>query len=630
MRTSTSPWKLHGLAFLVSLLAPIVAAEQATQPFAWPAGYLNARTATDPEKPKPAATPRELRLARTHHSISIEWHIDGDTDHDATCRVSYKRTDETAWHEAMPLLRVDYFGWYAGRPAKSPFNMLAGSILFLRPGAEYDVKLRLTDPDNGQPTEETKRVRTKPWPTFSTPARELHVTPIAREGASGNGSSNDPFQGLSVALAAAKPGDLLLLHGGDYGEANVKASGTAGSSNSPTDTTRYIGFKPAGDGPVLFRRLVPQGSHLWFEGLTFQRITERNAIKASGVCENIVVRNCTFRDYHDSIILSRESVGWHISNNDIVGDTVKGISGEGVELNQSPDHTVCYNRIARSADGISYPLTNCDLFGNDIFDMSDDPIEPDYGYANIRIWGNRLHGLSAVTFQAMFCGPWYIVRNHAICRGNIFKLRVQDRFVVVNNTLAGWTTPVRHAHGLLTAVMRNNIWINLGGTEFIWQASAPDNAKFRENTAKHVLFDSVVANWKTDVDYDGFEFSAATLNPKSKQHNPWNWLDRRFEDLPSLTAAIGIEAHGRLLDRTKDFESFTVTKESSGKDAPIIAITPNGQAKDAGVALPNIAEEFNGKSPDLGAFELGSALPHYGPRPDPNAIPVEWVLKHQR
>ena len=67
-----------------------------------------------------------------------------------------------------------------------------------------------------------------------------------------------------------------------------------------------------------------------------------------------------------------------------------------------------------------------------------------------------------------------------------------------------------------------------------------------------------------------------------------------------------------------------------GKDAPLIKITATGQAKDAGVALPNIAEEFDGKSPDLGAFEAGGPVPHYGPRKDPDAVPMEWVLKHQR
>ena len=33
----------------------------------------------------------------------------------------------------------------------------------------------------------------------------------------------------------------------------------------------------------------------------------------------------------------------------------------------------------RTADAISSPNRNCDIYGNDIFDVSDDAIEPDYG-----------------------------------------------------------------------------------------------------------------------------------------------------------------------------------------------------------------------------------------------------------
>ena len=43
---------------------------------------------------------------------------------------------------------------------------------------------------------------------------------------------------------------------------------------------------------------------------------------------------------------------------------------------------------------------------------------------------------------------------------------------------------------------------------------------------------------------------------------------------------------------------------------------------DAGIVLPNINDEFTGRAPDLGAFELGKPLPHYGPRSEaPGAVP---------
>ena len=38
-------------------------------------------------------------------------------------------------------------------------------------------------------------------------------------------------------------------------------------------------------------------------------------------------------------------------------------------------------------------------------------------------------------------------------------------------------------------------------------------------------------------------------------------------------------------------------------------------AVDAGVPLPGINDGYRGRAPDLGAYELGADLPHYGPRP---------------
>jgi len=44
-------------------------------------------------------------------------------------------------------------------------------------------------------------------------------------------------------------------------------------------------------------------------------------------------------------------------------------------------------------------------------------------------------------------------------------------------------------------------------------------------------------------------------------------------------------------------------------------LKPGSAAVDRGVVLPNVTDGFSGTSPDLGALEVGSAAPHYGPRP---------------
>jgi hypothetical protein len=50
-------------------------------------------------------------------------------------------------------------------------------------------------------------------------------------------------------------------------------------------------------------------------------------------------------------------------------------------------------------------------------------------------------------------------------------------------------------------------------------------------------------------------------------------------------------------------------------DAVDLQLRAGSAAVDAGMVLPTITDGYKGKAPDLGAYELGAELPHYGPRP---------------
>jgi hypothetical protein len=65
-------------------------------------------------------TPGELRTDSTPNSISIEWDLVGDGDHDATCDVQYRQRGSEKWLEALPLFRVDYQWWYHTERAEKP------------------------------------------------------------------------------------------------------------------------------------------------------------------------------------------------------------------------------------------------------------------------------------------------------------------------------------------------------------------------------------------------------------------------------------------------------------------------------------------------------------------------------
>jgi hypothetical protein len=555
---------------------------------AWSSPILNAAHAQQ------ASTPGQIRTDSTPGCISIEWDVTGDSDHDATCSVEYRKNGASEWKEALPLFRVDYRWWYHTERAERPFNLFAGSILFLEPDTAYDVRLDLVDPDGGKSTQ-LVAVTTRPTPALPQNGRTLQVMPGA---GGGEGTKADPYRGLATAQEAADPGDILLLHKGNYGSFVFEKSGEPG---------KYLAWKADDSGEAVFSAVRVKANHLWFEGLRLQRKDEPNGLRALGGASDVVVRRNVFNGFHYSITLNRTSRYWYITDNVIVGDNdpvTGGIGGEGIELSHSSGHVVAHNDISRVADGVSYPERNCDIYGNDIHDVSDDGLEPDYGKANVRMWGNRIYNyhFNALSFQPMHCGPWYFIRNQVIGSGGIFKFRVQDRFVLVNNTFVKWGSMGNRMHHILSSFSRNNLYISADGKGPIWAA-------IDCRQPQYCLPNIYKPRWMTDVDRDGFDWGA------SPQAFRWE-NNKHFPDLKSFSESVGIEKNALRVKKEAIFQQWNIPAEPAPVSAQHLTLRAGSAAVDAGAVVPNIGEDYVGKAPDLGAYEFGQTLPCYGPRPN--------------
>tara|TARA_B100001013_G_scaffold118304_1_gene68404 strand:+ start:244 stop:519 length:276 start_codon:yes stop_codon:yes gene_type:complete len=81
-----------------------------------------------------------------------------------------------------------------------------------------------------------------------------------------------------------------------------------------------------------------------------------------------------------------------------------------------------------------------------------------------------------------------------------------------------------------------------------------------------------------------------------------------------FTSATGREKHGVIVD----YDIFRKVVRPTGQDVPLpeldLRLNPNAKAVDAGTILPTITDDFSGKAPDIGAYEVGVELPHYGQR----------------
>ncbi len=82
-------------------------------------------------------------------NLGFEWAIRGDANRNATVAVQFRAVGETAWRNALPLVRIGGENVY--RPRENLDYTVpdgfAGSILNLQPGTEYECRFQLTDPD---------------------------------------------------------------------------------------------------------------------------------------------------------------------------------------------------------------------------------------------------------------------------------------------------------------------------------------------------------------------------------------------------------------------------------------------------------------------------------------------------
>ena len=429
----------------------------------------------------------------------------------------------------------------------------------------------------------------------------MHVVPGI---GGGDGSENDPFQGIADAQAVAQPGDTFLLHAGYYGEAVL--------FEKKGDPDNYIVWKAAGDGKVLFDGILVGGSYAWFEGLHV-RASAANAgkgIRSYGdkstdgpynvVLKNNLVTNengdsIPWTSYHCLIYLHDNAANWFVTDNVLVGNInpdSETFSGEGIELWHSHGHAIAHNIITHVADGISYPGRNVDIYGNDIFNVADDGIEPDFGYTNVRIWRNRITNAfhNGISLQDFDNGAlWYIIRNQIFnYEQSMLKTRSNGRFVFLHNTVVTWDNVMQYqTQFIINGFVKNNLLVSYDGGE-IWH------------------FEGKQESWRTDIDYNGFDWGSYSY--------PFHYPLKALNTLESFQDVSASDHHSIVIDKNICFNALEMTGPMPEKASiRYLNLVEGCSAIDAGIILPNINNDFNGEAPDLGAYEFGAQLPQFGP-----------------
>ena len=550
----------------------------------------------------------------TMHCLGVRWYVSGDENGNAKVLLSYRRKGEREWHQGMPLFRVgtgpDSDEGEArlekGETDSWPYplgNFFAGSVFDLKPDTEYEIRLALSDPDGGV-ANRIVTARTRRVPVEPRPRRVLHVIPGDGGGA---GTQPNPLRGLAAANAIARAGDQFMVHAGIY--KGMFLTDKSGSTEGP------IVWQGAGDGEAV---IDGQGGEraasandvrdVFFEDLSF-----RNAhygMVAHGA-KDLVVQRCHFYGSGYGFTAGRGSErGFYIADNVIDGLSTwptKGPKGDeedrrGVQIG-GEGHDVCYNRVSGFGkvygDGIDIvgrgPNRAIDIYNNDISECTDDAIELDTGWSNVRAFRNRITNcFEGISTQPVYGGPAYIVRNAMYNLDYTpFKMHNNSQgMLYFHNTIVkrGMPWPLWTSAEVRNAVSRNNLFIGTQA-EYAMEFTAP---------MAHC-----------DFDYDGFGGGPFDLFAK--------WKEARYATLDEFRAGSGVERHAALVDPATAFASGVPPPQDYSRQFPIgindLRLGASSTAIDAGVTLPNMNDGYRGKAPDLGAYEYGEEYPWYGPRP---------------
>ena len=557
-------------------------------------------------------------------------------------------------------------------------NEFAGSILNLAPGTEYECRFVLSDPDGVKgKAQRTVNVRTRQEPQPATGGHVYHVYPFGYQGPKQQPAftgllaayymGSDQSDHSNTFPPRVEAGDIILVHAGVYKDHRFIYGGfdpKISAYGTPFDGTYYltqsgtpdkpIVIKAAGDGDVVFdgdgcQNLfnLMAANYNYFEGLTVRNTNVafllgiKNIAGASGFTLKHSRLENIGRGVEDDWSGSKD---FYIADNVFMGrhDPNKlqswftpqvwakfpgypaPITSEYAVKVYGQGHVVAYNYVANWHDGIDIATygdpdgtpdaiqdrlpSSIDFYNNDFSNMADNCIESDGGARNIRVFENRCFNSAGGAFSAqpMFGGPVYFYRNlvyDATTGGPLKFVDTPAGVLVYQNTFIGQGRlmgPASNVHFLNNLILGDGYLDPVLNLRTYTNYSTSDYNGFRPNPGVE----------------DAFEWNSPPFEAAADYDHPQ--VTRKFKSLDEYRNATHQEQHSILIDYN-DFVNVRMPDKSdpqhlySPKDFDF-RLKPGSRAIDAGTQLPTITDNFTGRAPDLGAFELDRPLPHYGPR----------------
>ncbi len=229
---------------------------------------------------------------------------------------------------------------------------------------------------------------------------------------------------------------------------------------------------------------------------------------------------------------------------------------------------------------------NCDwdVYDNEIYDISDDIMEPEGPCINFRIWNNYCHDmLVGISLAPINVGPTYVLYN-----------------VVYNTTLKSFK--FGSSGPGLCYLYHNSIYGNYQQHRVIDLSRSLEGQTYRNNIFYGTDFAfniRKIPQANNDIDYnawyasDPLWFYSYTGTPHQRL---FFYMGEYWYSIEQLRENLGWEEYGLAAD-----PGFLLPDQGD------LRLEDGSPCIDRGVALPNINDGFLGEAPDLGAYEWGAA-----------------------
>lgn len=536
----------------------------------------------------------KLDLYPTIHCIGVR--ITDVPDEITAAKLEYRKQGRPDWRPALPMV-LCYGNRFADsegpadetadetqaawEDAPPMIHRLHGSIFYLEPGTTYEVRATLLDAKGQAGDSLLGTVATRPDGVASGKGRILRV------------GADAEHKTIQAALLKAEPGDTVVVSPGVY-----KESLTKWPEAEPGKPITLRGEKGAildGEGipktgDVCAGINLEERHDIIIEGLQIQRFDYCVFVKRS---QNIVLQrnliDLTRSKPHANYGIRFKSCRDCLIQYNTVREPEKG-QGDYTKYPLSFHHNrgivVRYNRVSGCCQDINDNRNNSDT---DIYEnhyrgtTADDGVELESGVCvNLRFWGNTLDnhdgGKVAISVTPVTVGPVYVFRNLVLAP-----------FECIKFCNGGTTNALAAGHRMANFAplffYHNTFYMNPA------------------NKGQISLFRCVGLHGNLTLVNNIFYGTALPDVTKNLR------ADRSSADFFQLWADYNIEwdeQTKKSLNAGMDEHSLFVPPQLMDVATCDLRPKAGSPAIDAGTVLPNINDEFTGKAPDIGCFELGA------------------------